>query len=914
MGTNQSTLYIAVPGIGGEEQGTTVDDFAKSYAKVTQIPLLESHEELVLTEKKCEAIQSDDALPSREDIVTFTTPIYKANGSKNRTLYFSELFWGDLSSIKDSFLGVFKGFFKVIFGIRHLIPPLEEHKGVKPAAFMGRVFFSVLGGPILGYSICGYFSWIFATLVFTAAKLFYTDHSSDNPPQEIEQAAGAQAQLWMNEHAFGVFCFAILVLLGIVIWYRHKEHSKTFNNGTTEFLVYLCLSYILLFLTLPYFMEVPVSKLWLGLLLPITLFLIGLFLTQKDGAKHKNKPPIHFNLTYFALTLGLSMCALLLFKDSGQPLIPPGSDGPLVNVAFVNLFVIPAVNIWLFLIFVVFLNLLYNIPAWVRLEVATFKSNKGQSHPNGASDKKKQEKGYYPQSIVLCTLIPVFSIAFWIIVMPLLFLSTYALTPEYMRMEAYRDVMLLCVPTIGWMLFGFTVVGVFAVRETIIRQNTLNDRVEGANKRQYKFTQGKNMRVVISPALIRVLYITAILMSFLFLEIFAYKLFYLIHSGESSSDIAAFFLTSLPERLYYATDFLNNISIIAVTLILPIIGYNRSFVALILNTLIDVINYFRPEKDQAGLLWMGAYQKCNFEIRRKIRQRFTAIVQHFLSSRPNCDKHNVVIVAHSQGTVFALEFIKYQNWLIAISTLDKQLRMLLKKSTGDLAEKAIQLNDLIQELCDELSSKEVVTLNKLAQKWLDESPEFEEDDIDKQLQYLNDMLQKVRAERKEAPADEFIPVTIVDLLQRADMLVLDKLNSIKLVTMGSPYTSIYHYYFPELCFNESHFFHVFDRQKQQTNGSLKSKYWINLYRTDDFVGTYLTLDKNDVYTLNNGTKCPSSITFPKNREVGPGGHTGYFHDKRIIPSICKFARELDCEEIRDWQACREGPMPRIMVN
>ncbi|MBX2847344.1 MAG: hypothetical protein KTR16_03420 [Acidiferrobacterales bacterium] len=81
----------------------------------------------------------------------------------------------------------------------------------------------------------------------------------------------------------------------------------------------------------------------------------------------------------------------------------------------------------------------------------------------------------------------------------------------------------------------------------------------------------------------------------------------------------------------------------------------------------------------------------------------------------------------------------------------------------------------------------------------------------------------------------------------------EQLKECHLITMGSPLYHIYHHYFPTR-------FSILDNEKVPIGK------WKNIYRIDDFVGTYI----ND-----------ESCHWPENKKVDPGGHTGYWMDRQV---------------------------------
>lgn len=97
-------------------------------------------------------------------------------------------------------------------------------------------------------------------------------------------------------------------------------------------------------------------------------------------------------------------------------------------------------------------------------------------------------------------------------------------------------------------------------------------------------------------------------------------------------------------------------------------------------------------------------------------------------------------------------------------------------------------------------------------------------------------------------------VTAIRELETIDDWLDEKRPAIKLITMGSPYTHVYEYYFPR----------NFDVAKPKVDQ------WINIYAIDDYVGTVI-----------NG-KTP---TAPTNIPVAAIGHNGYWTDIPVMNII-----------------------------
>ncbi len=103
---------------------------------------------------------------------------------------------------------------------------------------------------------------------------------------------------------------------------------------------------------------------------------------------------------------------------------------------------------------------------------------------------------------------------------------------------------------------------------------------------------------------------------------------------------------------------------------------------------------------------------------------------------------------------------------------------------------------------------------------------------------------------------------------------------IALVTMGSPYAHVHNHYFPT----------SFNDHKQRTDllylakGGILSR-WINIFRIDDFVGTYIDPDGQ----------------WPREHPVPANGHTYYWVDENVFPVLKEF---LDFRHAESIEAAR----------
>lgn len=108
---------------------------------------------------------------------------------------------------------------------------------------------------------------------------------------------------------------------------------------------------------------------------------------------------------------------------------------------------------------------------------------------------------------------------------------------------------------------------------------------------------------------------------------------------------------------------------------------------------------------------------------------------------------------------------------------------------------------------------------------------------------------------------------------------------IELVTMGSPLTSLYRHYLPQkytLCLGDGH---------------TGVRTWINIHRIDDFIGTDVKLTHEEALAdtaLGPGRPAEASAptSFLRNFNVGTGGHTDYWVDRRVLKKILPLLRHV----------------------
>jgi len=99
--------------------------------------------------------------------------------------------------------------------------------------------------------------------------------------------------------------------------------------------------------------------------------------------------------------------------------------------------------------------------------------------------------------------------------------------------------------------------------------------------------------------------------------------------------------------------------------------------------------------------------------------------------------------------------------------------------------------------------------------------------------------------------------------------MFNRFHSVTFVTMGSPFRHIYQHYFRHLypSLDDSHWSYLRDRVQR----------WINVFRIDDFVGTYIV--DETASTMQIGTMTVTDIP------VEPKGHTLYWNDRHVLAEL-----------------------------
>lgn len=130
---------MVVHGVGDPCPGETISLFARSLAESNH-PLQEQQDVIWLAEKS-----SDN-----ENVKTF--PVHRRRlRFENESIEMCETFWGDLSRVRRGWIGLIRGLFQIIFGLRYVAYVAADQPGV--AAYwlkrLGLISSRILHGPVL---------------------------------------------------------------------------------------------------------------------------------------------------------------------------------------------------------------------------------------------------------------------------------------------------------------------------------------------------------------------------------------------------------------------------------------------------------------------------------------------------------------------------------------------------------------------------------------------------------------------------------------------------------------------------------------------------------------------------------------------------------------------------------------------
>ena len=183
-----SQIVVVVHGIGDPEPGKTLGILSRSMADQER-PYVESPRTTWLLEKSNLSGQAS----GDSDVKTF--PVHQANVYfENRHIELCEAFWGDLSRVNRGWLGVLRGIFQIIFGLRYVAYVAGDQSG--KAAFwlkrLGLMSSGILQGPVLAVTM---FLGLLIAAVCGSHVVWKESHSNIHWPQVLILGCGGFAFL-----------------------------------------------------------------------------------------------------------------------------------------------------------------------------------------------------------------------------------------------------------------------------------------------------------------------------------------------------------------------------------------------------------------------------------------------------------------------------------------------------------------------------------------------------------------------------------------------------------------------------------------------------------------------------------------------------------------------------------------------
>lgn len=153
-------LVLVVHGVGDPEPGETLDCFARAVADRDR-PLVETHHTMWLREKS----------PDEVRVASFGVPLRQMECGGQR-VELAELFWGDLSRVRRGWLGILRGLFQIVFGLRYVAYVAADQPG--GAAFrlkqLGLLSSRIVHGPALAVT---FFLALLTIAVYASQLLWF---------------------------------------------------------------------------------------------------------------------------------------------------------------------------------------------------------------------------------------------------------------------------------------------------------------------------------------------------------------------------------------------------------------------------------------------------------------------------------------------------------------------------------------------------------------------------------------------------------------------------------------------------------------------------------------------------------------------------------------------------------------------
>lgn len=607
MNKKKESLIIVIPGIGNHKSGETVKDLAKSIGSEIGIPLKDSQTTVSL----------DDFSGATFDVPQQTIDKDK---DKEHTLHFRELHWNDLSYVKSSKISVISNLLRLIFDLRFLLIPIGSKNGdkdLKRLTKLNLLTFEFLNKPLLGFNL------LILGMILTYLALF---------------------------------------ALGQPIFFSDQctlsEYSRDYN---------------------------------IGMLIPILLGIIFLLLSQFVFTNDQSNFRKILHKVFFAA--GLWGVGLGVFYGFSAQYIVPFLDNYLASnifrykTSFTPQYPIGEIHLALFF-FV--LNLLWGILIlilaivfiWVCLKIIT---------------KNDETKKSMLASLAITTL----SIAFWLLIIPTFFIILYNILQPDETFFIHQQFILETMRLLGWVWMGFFAFCFLSYTFWLYRKFWLeaNQKIDLKTAKNAERVSLKKMLFVLFIAFLPVFVIrfcllytesnnalpiatkinwiatllACIIILILFFRVWREgntpKVPRLVFSEPLQWGIllcapCLMILVILSEPSIYPripdfetlTSNTNNTALLVIVLFLiPIIFSLFSNLGIILDIVLDIINYFTPLNDEEKI------EANIFPIREKIAHRLKTIINYEYTQLqkdfPN-STHELIIVAHSQGTIIALDYLE----------------------------------------------------------------------------------------------------------------------------------------------------------------------------------------------------------------------------------------------------------------
>ncbi|MDB4292286.1 hypothetical protein N9954_02695 [Maribacter sp.] len=226
--------------------------------------------------------------------------------------------------------------------------------------------------------------------------------------------------------------------------------------------------------------------------------------------------------------------------------------------------------------------------------------------------------------ITIPSLLAIVTMAFWIAVTPMVLIGSIHFTPESLEFDDMSSIFGDSMPIVGWAWLGTIVLVCSATLIWLSRSRWFRKNVKEVN------SSNPPPRLVFSNILFWVLVTISTLI------------------------IIVFIINFLGNWLELESKILQNLVVISVPLLLPLFLYAKSRLSLGLDITLDIINYFRPNGPQENKALNLPYSDSEFKLRELVLTRLDKIIE---MATKNFDVKKLVLITHSQGTIFGLDYL-----------------------------------------------------------------------------------------------------------------------------------------------------------------------------------------------------------------------------------------------------------------